>query len=127
MQSDAAIRAANALLHNNGGRTVLLRMPAPATPGSAAEELGLATPTFQDVELAPAVFRKDESTAMLLVSATAVADVLGSLAFDAADTLFRVAQGIVVDDVVFAIKGCVSSQADGAVYCYNLMLEAPVW
>ena len=35
----------------------MLRLPAPAVPGDATEQLGLAVPEFQDVELAPVVFR----------------------------------------------------------------------
>jgi hypothetical protein len=126
MQSDAAMRAADALL-GSSGRSVLLRMPAPAVAGATGEELGLGTPEFQDVELAPVVFRKSESAAVMLVSATCVAGVLGSLAFNAADALFEGALGIVVDDVLFAITGCVASQADGAAYCYSLRLQAPAW
>ena len=38
--------------------TVLLRVPAPAVAGDVTEQLGLATPEFQDVELAPVVFRR---------------------------------------------------------------------
>ena len=49
-----------------GGRAVLLRMPAPATAGDVTEQLGLAMPEFQDVELAPVVFRKARvATAMV--------------------------------------------------------------
>jgi len=109
-----------------GGRRVLLRMPAPAVAGSAAEELGLATPEFQDVELAPVVFRKAESTAKLVVEASVVAGMLGSLAFDSADVLFETAAGVVVDGVVFVIEDCVASTANGVAYCYCLKLRAPV-
>ena len=56
--SIAAQRAADALLRCAGGRAVLLRMPAPANAGDATEQLGLAAPEFQDVELAPVVFRR---------------------------------------------------------------------
>jgi hypothetical protein len=124
---EAVVRTADAVLRTNGGRSVLLRMPAPAMAGAQAEELGLATPEFQDVVLAPVVFRKAESTAELLVSASAVKKVVGSLAFDSADVLFETAAGVVVDDVVFVIEKCVASRADGAAYCYTLTLRVPVW
>ena len=126
LNSDAAIRAADVLLRANGGRSVLLRLAAPAVSGAMGEELGLATPTFQDVELAPVAFRKAESTATLLVSASVVAAMLGSLAFDSAQVLFATAAGIVVDDVVYLIEKCVASQADAVAYCYCLTLRAPV-
>ena len=121
------VRAADVLLRANGGRSVLLRMPAPAIAGAQGEELGLATPEFQDAELAPVVFRKAESTATLLVSASAVKGIVGSLEFDSADVLFETAVGVVVDGVVFVIETCVASQAVGEVYCYCLTLRAPVW
>src|ERR1700679_2426881 len=78
--SITARRAADVLLRCAGGRSVLLRMPAPATAGDTTEQLGLAVPTFQDVELAPVVFRKARATAAdgkaarseLMVSASAV-------------------------------------------------------
>src|SRR5258708_35267924 len=54
----AAVRAADVLLRCAGGRSVLLRMPANASAGDTTEQLGLAIPEFQDVELAPVVFRK---------------------------------------------------------------------
>jgi hypothetical protein len=47
------VRVANALLRGVGGRTVLLHIPVPAIPGDVGEQLGLALPEFQDVELGP--------------------------------------------------------------------------
>lgn len=123
---DGAGRAADALLRANGGRAVLLRLPAAATAGSAAEELGLATPAFQDAEIAPAAFRRLGSTATLLVSASAVKELVGSLAFDSADVLFAGAAGVVVDGVIYGIERVVAEQAFGTVVRYALTLRAPV-
>ena len=75
-----AARAADVLLRAMGGRSVRLRMPAPAVPADPTEQLGLATPEFQDIALAPVVCRKARATVSaggpakwdLLVSATAV-------------------------------------------------------
>jgi hypothetical protein len=116
-------RFAEVLLRTNGGRSVLLRMPAPASSGDDAEQLGLATPGFQDVELGPAVFHKANSVAKLLVSACAVDALLGSLAFDAADVLFETAVGVVIDGVLYEITNSFASQAMGKAYCYWLVLE----
>jgi hypothetical protein len=127
MVNDAAVRAADAVLRANGGRSVLLRMPAPAIAGAQGEELGLATPEFNDVVLGPVVFRKAESMATMLVAASVVKGVVGSLEFDSADVLFETAAGVVVDGVVFVIEGCVGSRAGDEVYCYCLKLRAPVW
>ena len=43
----AAARAADVLLRAMGGRTVMLRMPAPAVPVDVTEQFGLATPSFR--------------------------------------------------------------------------------
>jgi hypothetical protein len=118
-------RFAEVLLRTNGGRTVLLRMPAPASSGDDAEQLGLATPDFQDVELGPAVFHKANSVAKLLVSACAVDALLGSLDFDAPDVLFETAVGVVIDGVLYEIANSFASQAMGEAYCYWLVLQKP--
>jgi len=121
------VRAADILLRGSGGRSVLLRMPAPAVAGAQGEELGLATPGFLDTVLSPAVFRKAESTATLLVSASAVQGIVGSLEFASADVLFETAAGVVVDGMVFVIEKCLASPAAGEVSYYCLTLRAPVW
>jgi hypothetical protein len=126
MVGEAVVRAADVLLRTTGGRSVLLRVAAPAVAGAQGEELGLATPAFQDVVLGPVVFRRVESTAKLLVSASAVGGIVGSLAFDSAVVLFETAAGVVVDGVVFGIEASVASQVGGEVYCYCLTLRAPV-
>ena len=120
------MRAAEALLRGSGGRSVMLRMPAPAAAGSPGEELGLATPEFQDVAMGPAVFRKAESAGTLLVSGSAVQEAVGSLGFDSAEVLFEVACGVVVDGVVFLIETSGAAVAMGEAYCYCLTLRAPV-
>ena len=123
---DAVVRAAEAALRSNSGRAVLLRMPAPAASGTDAEQLGLTTPQFQDLPLYPATFRKNLSTSKLLVSASAVASLIGARAFNSAEVLFETAAGVVVDDVLYTITGSVTYQADGEPYCYCLALRAPV-
>jgi hypothetical protein len=126
LQSDGAIRLADAVMRSGGGRTVLLRLAIPAVPGDEAEQLGLATPGYQDVALGPATFHKANSVAKLLVSASAVHGVVGSLGFDSANLLFEGAVGLLIDDVLYKITDSYSSQAMGMPYCYWLTLEAPV-
>jgi hypothetical protein len=104
----------------------LLRLAIPAAPGDDAEQLGLATPGFQDVPLGPATFHKANSVARLLVSASAVYPVVGSVGFDSADALFETAVGVLIDDLLYKITNSFSSQAMGMPYCYWLMLEPPV-
>jgi hypothetical protein len=123
---DGVQRHADALLHAVGGRTVILRMAGAAVPGSAAEELGLATPLFQDMLLGPAVFHKANDATKLMVSASAVDALLGSLAYDSADLLFEGAVGVLIDGVLYEITNSFVSQSMGAVYCYWLVLRRPV-
>ncbi len=133
IQSTAVMHAADALLRSAGGRSVLLRTPSPGTPGDATEQLGLVTPSFQDVGLAPVVFRKALATVVagsgakweLLISATAVQTVVGSLAFDSASVLFAQAFGVLIDGTLFEIEAATSSSAFGSPYVYRLVLRAP--
>ena len=124
--SDGAIRLADAVMRSAGGRMVLLRLAAPAVPNADAEQLGLATPAYQDVALGPATFHKANSVIKLLISASAVHEVVGSLGFDSANVLFETAVGLFVDDLLYKITNSYSSQAMGMPYCYWLTLEPPI-
>ena len=129
-----AIRAADVLLSCAGGRAVLLRMPAPGTAGDVTEQLGLATPEFQDVELSPVVFRKARvATAQgkaakweLMVSATAVNAVVGSLGYSAASVLFADAFGVLVDGVLMEVESVTESAVGGAPYLYRVVVKEPL-
>jgi hypothetical protein len=112
-------------LRSHGGCAAQLRVAAPAASGDDAEQLGLATPQFQDIPIYPAAFRRNESPLKLLVSASAVEGILGTLAFDSADVLFETAVGVVVDGVLYAITDSVASQALGEPFCYCLTLRGP--
>jgi hypothetical protein len=124
--SDGAIRLADAVMRSAGGRMVWLRLAVPAVPNADAEQLGLATPEYQDVALGPATFHKANSVIKLLISASAVHEVVGSLGFDSADVLFETAAGLFIDDLLYKITNSYSSQAMGMPYCYWLTLEPPV-
>jgi hypothetical protein len=126
-------RAADVLLRAMGGRSVMLRMPAPATPADPTEQLGLATPAFQDLPLAPVVYRKARATVTegkaakweLLVSATAVESLVGSLAYASASVLFAQAYGVLSDDELFEVISATAEEAFGQPYVYRLILRAP--
>lgn len=134
----AAVRAADVLLRCAGGRAVMLRMPAPASAGDTTEQLGLAVPTFQDVELAPVVFRKNRQAVTtqaavgqvarweLMVSATAVNALVGSLGYSAASVLFATAFGVLIDGVLMTVESVTESEAFGAPYVYRLVVDAPI-
>ena len=130
----AAIRTTDALLRSLGGRTVLLRISAPAVAGDLGEQLGLATPQFQEVALAPAVLRRVRATIArgtntnvaeyeLLISASAVEKAVGSLDADSAAVLFAQASGIVVDNLLLEIVSFAPAEAFGAAYLYRLGLN----
>jgi hypothetical protein len=132
--TDAAVRTADVLLRGVGGRRVKLRMPAPATAGDATEQLGLSIPAFQDAELGPVVFRKARATVTegkaarweLMVSASAVEELVGSLAYSSASVLFATAFGVLVDEVLMEIESATESEASGKTYIYRLTLRSPL-
>jgi len=131
--TSSAARTADTLLRNTGGRTVMLRMPSPAA-SLVSEQLGLATPYFHDVPLAPVIFRKARTQTVsgkpvpteLLVSSTIVELTVGSLAYDSPAVLFADALGIVIDGDLFAIETAAPEQAFGKAYLYRLILRAPL-
>ena len=125
--SITARRAADVLLRCAGGRAVLLRMPAPASAGDTTEQLGLAVPEFQDVELAPvALERGNGTTRTMLVSANAVNAMVGSMGFSAASVLFANAFGVLVDGVLMEVESVTETELGGAPYIYRLVLREPV-
>jgi len=134
LSAAGAVRAADVLLRCAGGRAVILRMPAQASAGDVTEELGLAVPEFQDMVLAPVVFRKARTTVAvgeaarweLMVSATAVQTLVGSLGYAAASVLFATAFGVLIDGVLMEVVSATESEVAGVPYVYRLVLQAPV-
>jgi hypothetical protein len=130
----AAARAADVLLRAVGGRAVILRVPAPAVPADVTEQLGIAVPAFQDLPLAPVVYRKARATVAtgkaarweLLVSATVVNQLVGSLAYASASVLFAAAYGVLSDDALLEIESATEQQVFGQPYVYRLVLQAPL-
>ncbi len=112
----------------------MLRMPAPAVAADVTEQLGIATPTFQDLPLAPVAFSKARATATqgkaaeweLLVSAMAVESLVGSTAYASASVLFAQACGVLCDDALLEIVSATPQQAFGKPYLYRLLLRAPL-
>lgn len=107
---------------------VLLRLPAPAIPADPTEQLGLAVPEFQDVELAPVVIYRQgtDGARTLLVSASPVSRIVGSLGYSAASVLFAGAYGVLVDEVLMEIASATEAEVNGAPYMYRLVLKMPV-
>ena len=129
--SAAACRSVDALLRGSGARSVILRLPAPAIPGANSEQLGLAVPQFQDIELSPVIFRNTAARTTngkpaerdLLVSATAVETLTGLDKFASAAELFASAFCILIDETPLAIVSAHELEAGGAVCGYHLELR----
>jgi hypothetical protein len=130
----AAARAADVLLRAMGGRTVMLRMPAPAVAADVIEQLGIATPTFQDLPLGPVVYRKARAAVPegnaakweMLVSASVIESLVGSLTYSSASVLFAAAYGVLSDDELLEIESATQEQVFGQPYVYRLVLRAPM-
>jgi hypothetical protein len=129
-------RVSDVLLRAMGGRAVRLRLPAPAVPADVTEQLGLATPLFQDSVLAPVVCRKARATVSdgkaakweLLVSATAVEKLVGSLGYASASVLFANACGVLTDEgaELLEIVSATQEPVIGRPYVYRLVVRAPL-
>lgn len=134
MNSGAAVHAADTLLRGVGGRAVMLRIPATASAGDITEQLGLAVPEFQDIELAPVIFRSVRAVVAegkpakweLLVSAAAVETLVGSMGYGAAESLFGAAFGILIDGVLMTVESTTAMVTAGAAFLYRLVLRAPI-
>jgi hypothetical protein len=109
-------------------------MPATASAGDVTEQLGLATPQFQDVELAPVVFRSARATVSegkaakweLLVAGDAVEALVGSLGYGAAESLFGAAFGVLIDGVLMTVESATAAEVGEAAYLYRLVVRAPL-
>jgi len=135
LQNQVAFRrVADALLLSSGGRSVKLRIPASAVPADPSEQLGLAVPQFEDVELSPATFRNTSAKIAegkatqrdLIVSASAIETLTSSTAFGSAESLFASAFGVLIDDRLLTILSATEMEAGGAVFAYRLTLREPI-
>jgi hypothetical protein len=126
-----AQRVATALLRASGGTTACLQMPPLAGDSTNAGQLGLDAPGFLSLPLSPAVFRKARVSIQgaqlpkyeLLISADAVAAQVTQLQLGSAQTLFFMASGVVVAGKLFLIEALSTSESQGAVYLYRLLLQ----
>lgn len=127
-------RAAADGLLRCAGRWVKLRVPFLAAAGDVTEQLGLATPQFQDVALGPVVYRKARATveadgvvkAELMVSASAVERLTGSGDLTAAQAFFAAAFGVLIDGVLMQIVAVTPAEVGGEIYMYRVVLQMPL-
>jgi len=127
-------RMADTLLRSLGGCAVMLRVPCTAMASLDAEQLGMGEMLLEEVELGPAVYRKVLPTradgkgvrAELLVSATRVMEIVGTLAYASPSALFAQAADVMVNGTPMQIVGATSSEAFGQPYLYRLQLRGTV-
>ena len=126
-----AQRVATALLRASGGTTACLQMPPLAGDSTNAGQIGIDAPGFLSLPLSPVVFRKARVAMQnaqlpkyeLLISADAVAAQVTQLQLGSAQTLFFMASGVVVAGKLFLIEALSTSESQGAVYLYRLLLQ----
>lgn len=126
-------RMADALLRSLGGRTVFLRLPTPAQAGADGEQLGISTPSYEDLPLSPTVFRRVRAGMSegkvnryeLLISASSIQAQLLLLDFASADEIFAVAMGVYVDNELMQIESAAEAEMFGQPYLYRLQLRGP--
>ena len=121
-----AVRLAETALRSRGGCIALLRMPGLATSGDDAEQLGLATPVFQDESIGPAVWRKAGVDTALLVAAGPVQTLVGSTGFASAEAMFEAAAGVVADGIFYIILNSEPIVSGGLPCGYRLSVVGPV-
>lgn len=119
-----AVRLAEATMCANGGFQVLLRMPGLAAAGDA-EQMGLATPLFQDEPVGPAVWRKAGDDSALLVGSRCIAELVGSQGYASAEAMFEAAAGVVVDGVFYTIMNSQPIVVGGVPCGYRLSVVGP--
>ena len=113
------------------GATATLLYPPAIGNTTDAGQLGLDSPGYQLLPLAPVVFRKlratlkegDQPKYELLISASAVLPWVGALALNSVDSLLSAAAGINVAGESFYIESWAASESLGQAYLYRLLLQ----
>jgi hypothetical protein len=127
----APARMSDAMLRSLGGSVAMLRMPGNAAVSQDAEQLGLSEPAFEEIAIGPAVYRRTMVTkadgkgdrAELLVSATKVLEIVGTLGYASSNALFAQAAGVVMHGTLFQIMGANAAEILGRPYLYRLQLR----
>jgi hypothetical protein len=121
----ALSRAANALLTALGGEQISLLLPAIATVGDSAGQLGLADPGVQEVIVAPVVTRNVPTGNLgprrrieFTLSGSMIATLLPELGMGAAEDLFNAVLGLKYGEELFHIEAVVTENFAGTAYFY---------
>lgn len=122
---DALVRAANAMLTALGGDQVSLLLPATATAGDSAGQLGLVDPGVQYVIVAPVVTRNLPTGNLgptrkieFTLPASALIVQLPTLGMGSVEDVFEAALGLVYDGDIFHIEAVVTENFAGTAYFY---------
>jgi hypothetical protein len=121
----ALLRAADAMLQALGGETVSLLLPAAATAGDSAGQLGLLDPGVQEVVISPVVVhnlsvgslgprRRIEFT----LPGSAIASQLPGLGIGTAEELFNSVLGLMYGTDLFHIEAVVPENFAGTACLY---------
>lgn len=128
----SAQRVATAVLRAAGGAAACLRMPPLNGDSSDQGQLGVDTPGFLSLPLAPAVLRSAPRGTLaegelpkyeLLIAGEAVAAQVSELKLSSAEALFALASGVVVGGSLFLIESISASQSQGMPYVYRLLVR----
>jgi len=121
----ALVRAANAMLTALGGDQVSLLLPATATAGDAAGQLGLVDPGVQEVIISPVVARNlptgnagPRRRIEVTLLASVIENQLPTLGLASAEDLFNAALGLSYDGDLFHIEAAVPENFAGTAYFY---------
>ncbi len=117
--------AATSLLQTLACDAVLLRMPAPPVADSVAEELGLGSPQFNDLTIAPALVQQNGAKTLVTVGADALETALGVSGADAVEDAVRGSSFAVVSDRTLQVLQVERREIFGRAYLYRLLLVAP--
>ena len=123
--SEAARRGAHAMVHALGAAAVVLMVPAPPVAGDAGEELGLRTPEFQRLTLAPAAVRLKLRSAEVVAPADALEALLGLTGSGAVETAMSSVSTVQVGDEAYVLTATETVAAMGGACLYRLLLQLP--
>lgn len=117
--------AATSLLQTLACDAVVLRMPQPPIGNNDGEELGLGSPQFSDVTIAPALVQQSGVKTLVTVSADALETVLGVSGSEAVEDAVRQAAFALVGDRTLQVEQVERREVFGRAYLYRLLLVAP--
>jgi len=123
---------ADALLRTTGGYVATFLLPPTQGDTTDAGQLGLSSPKFQALSIAPVIFRRTRPLAQegkparyeLLVSGSAIEQQVSLLQLSSAESLFSLVAGVAVSGLSFVIEEWSCSVSLGEAILYRLLLRA---